>query len=61
MRHYETLGVPATATQREIRTAYLNLALMLHPDKTRGRSDADELAERFRAVGLAYYELHRDV
>lgn len=47
---YEILGVPRTATQAEIRSAYRRLAKELHPDLNPGRPEA---AERFKAVASA--------
>jgi curved DNA-binding protein CbpA len=46
---YKTLGVSQNADQREIRTAYRNLAKKYHPDTGKGSS-----AERFRAIQDAY-------
>ena len=46
--HYTTLGVPPTASQSEIRTAYRRLALEHHPDRnTRG-------VDRMARVNAAY-------
>lgn len=46
---YECLGVPKTASDEEIRSAYKRLALRLHPDKA-GR----EGEEQFKDVATAY-------
>lgn len=50
---YERLDVPAAATQKEIRRAYLRLASQLHPDA----NPDDEAAERFKGVTEAYTTL----
>jgi molecular chaperone DnaJ len=48
---YEILGVPRTATQDEIRKAYLKLAHKFHPDKTGGDPEAEQ---RLKEVNAAY-------
>ncbi|KPI90142.1 putative Chaperone protein DNAJ [Leptomonas seymouri] len=45
---YEVLGVPQTATQREIRQAYYRLAVVYHPDKNPDGGDV------FKEVSFAH-------
>jgi molecular chaperone DnaJ len=49
--YYEILGVPETATAKDITRAYRKLARELHPDKNPGDTAAEE---RFKAVSAAY-------
>jgi DnaJ-class molecular chaperone len=39
--YYATLGVPKTATEKEIRSAYRRLARQHHPDVNPGNSEAE--------------------
>ena len=48
--YYETLGVPRTATQEQIKGAYRKLARKYHPDVSK-ESDAEA---RFKELGEAY-------
>ena len=48
---YDTLELPTTATDAEVKKAYRKLALKYHPDKNPGDSVAEE---KFKAVAEAY-------
>ncbi|NWS46428.1 DJC30 protein, partial [Probosciger aterrimus] len=48
---YEVLGVPATATAAQIKTAYYEQSFRYHPDRNAGSAAA---AARFNAVSEAY-------
>ncbi len=49
--YYQTLGVPRTSTQKEIKTAYRNLARKFHPDANKGDKGAEE---KFKEITEAY-------
>ncbi len=48
--YYETLGVPKTASQDEIKSAFRKLARQYHPDV----SDAPDAEEKFKQINEAY-------
>ncbi len=48
MDHYELLGIPRTATRKEIKKAYKKMANKSHPDKKTGN------AETHKALTVAY-------
>jgi DnaJ-class molecular chaperone len=49
--YYATLGVPRTATEKEIRAAYRKLARKHHPDVNPGKKEAEE---QFKRINEAY-------
>src|SRR5919206_4553763 len=52
--HYDTLGVPRTASLDEIKKRYRELARQHHPDVNRDKPDA---AKRFAEITTAYKTL----
>jgi curved DNA-binding protein len=53
--YYTVLGVPKTATHKEIRSAFRKLAAKHHPDRNPGDSQAEE---RFKEINEAYTVLN---
>lgn len=49
--HYQVLGVPRTATEKEIKQAFRRLAKQYHPDVNKNDPKA---AERFKEIAAAY-------
>src|SRR5256885_8944846 len=52
--YYTVLGVPASATQEEVKKQYRKLASKHHPDKNQNDAKA---AERFKEISEAYQVL----
>jgi hypothetical protein len=59
MTFYEILGVPRSATQEEIRTAYRTLARRYHPDGLNGSAETEREAaeEIIKAINAAFQTL----
>lgn len=53
MDYYALLEVPETASQEQIRSAYIKQSLQWHPD----RNTSEEATQRFQQVSEAYYVL----
>jgi curved DNA-binding protein CbpA len=53
--YYQILGLPETASSGDIKTAFKQLAVKLHPDKNPNRPD---LEEQFKTVNEAYQTLN---
>src|SRR5947209_2645254 len=49
--YYATLGIPRTASEKEIRSAYRKLARKFHPDVNPGNKEAEE---HFKKINEAY-------
>lgn len=50
--YYETLGVPRSASLKDIKKAYRTLALQYHPDRNPGNEEASAI--KFRSISEAY-------
>jgi curved DNA-binding protein CbpA len=55
--YYSILGVPKTASQREIRSAYLRLAREKHPDRFRDPDERDKAEQRFQLINESFNHL----
>jgi len=53
--YYETLGVPLTASEEDIKKAFRKLARQYHPDVARDKKVAEE---KFKEINEAYEVLH---
>jgi len=61
---YETLNLPRSATQSQIKTAYRKLALKFHPDRQSTPEEKHKCSDIFTSIGNAYEVLsdkHRKV
>lgn len=56
---YEVLGVSETATDAEVKKAYLNLARKYHPDNYHDNPLADLAQEKMKEINAAYEEINK--
>ena len=54
---YKVLGVPETATDAEVKKAYLNLARKYHPDNYHDNPLADLAQEKMKEINAAYEQI----
>ena len=52
--YYKILGVARKATQKEIKKAYREQALIWHPDKHTGEEEKEKAEKQFQLVAEAY-------
>lgn len=58
--YYSILGVPKTATQAQIKEAYLRLARENHPDRFQDPEKRNQAAEMIQAINESYNHLRDD-
>ncbi|MCI2058748.1 MAG: J domain-containing protein [Oscillibacter sp.] len=54
---YQVLGVPETASDAEVKKAYLDLARKYHPDNYHDNPLADLAEEKMKAINAAYEQI----
>ena len=57
---YQILGVPETATDAEVKKAYLNLARKYHPDNYHDNPLADLAQEKMKEINAAYEQITKE-
>src|SRR5882762_903058 len=54
--YYALLGVPKTASEKQIRSAYRKLARQFHPDVNPGNQDAEAKFKKYDQLGARWKE-----
>ena len=57
---YQILGVPETASDAEVKKAYLNLARKYHPDNYHDNPLADLAQEKMKEINAAYEQITKE-
>ena len=57
---YKILGVPETATDAEVKKAYLNLARKYHPDNYHDNPLAELAQEKMKEINAAYEQITKE-
>ena len=57
---YQTLGIPATSSDEEIKAAYIKLAMKHHPDKCGDNANKDAAEELMKEINIAYNALMKN-
>lgn len=57
---YQTLGVPETATDEEVKKAYRELARKYHPDNYHDNPLADLAQEKMKEINAAYEQITKE-
>ncbi|KAI0243864.1 hypothetical protein L0F63_006499 [Massospora cicadina] len=58
--YYKVLGVPRSATQKQIKTAFRKMAAQWHPDKYKGDLPKDKIQEKMAEINQAYEVLSNE-
>eukprot|EP00882_Tetradesmus_deserticola_P013977 GHRQ01014853.1.p2 GENE.GHRQ01014853.1~~GHRQ01014853.1.p2 ORF type:complete len:107 (+),score=37.07 GHRQ01014853.1:281-601(+) len=58
--YYKVLGVDISASTRDIKKAYKDLARQYHPDKVHSSKEKAENEDKFREIAEAYEVLNDD-
>lgn len=57
---YDVLKIPIYSTQSEIKKAYFQRSLELHPDKAKDSNDQEDFKQKFQIISKVYQILSND-